>query len=229
MKKLCLTSKTRKSNCFWRDIIFIGAIVLIFAYPSLTANAQTRIEPIPTENTFTSEDGFPGKVQIFWVALDGTIWFASRTGITRYDGTTWETYNDLWNADPHAIWGDEIGNVYVLYLYEERYDARGDFYEMPSIIFHFSNETNQWNQIPFDELDEFLWEFYEPPVVWVDHFNSIWLGTLDGQLFFYNGISLEELKFQVVPSPEVILARFSSNIWSNSLRFWLNSSAAFSS
>lgn len=91
------------------------------------AHAAAPAEPTGSErwHTFTSENGLAGNiVQAIWEDPSGAIWFGTENGVSRYDGTTWQTYrmadglidNNVWaiSGDDETVWFATSSGVSVL-------------------------------------------------------------------------------------------------------------------
>lgn len=131
------------------------SLFLISVFSILNINAQTW-EFFTPENT-----GLPSD-HVFSVATDstGTMWFGTRAGLSRFDGTTWTNFNKLNSGLPsdmiYSIAFDKSGNMWLCTMGGVvKYDGT-DW-----IVYNKSNFG-----LPCDTIS----------IVAIDHLNNKWFG-----------------------------------------------------
>ena len=120
----------------------------------------------------------PDYPRSFDIAVRGDdTWLSSHDGLSKYDGSTWITYNS------------ENSPIPSNYVYQFDFDSKGNIWFM-----NFSN-----NLFKFDGLDFKVIPYFESGLIWgqnsnlrIDHLDNIWIGSYDVGISIYNenGISL---------------------------------------
>jgi len=114
--------------------------------------------------------GEPEYPRTYDIAVRGTdIWLGSLEGLTKYDGTTWTTYN----SENSPIPSD--------YVFQFDFDSKGNIW--------FLNGIN--NLVKFDGINFEVISYFESGMNWgdnsklrIDHLDNIWFGG------YYVGISI---------------------------------------
>ena len=137
--------------------------------------------------------GNPEYPRTFDIAVRGNdIWTSNQDGLTKYDGTTWTTYN----SENSPIPSD--------YVYQFDFDTKGNIW--------FMNGIN--NLVKFDGINFEVISYFESGMNWgdnvklrIDHLDNIWIGGLSVGISIYNenGIFLNLDKSEIFASKQEII------------------------
>lgn len=116
--------------------------------------------------------GEPEYPRTFDIAVRGNdIWLGSQDGLTKYDGTTWTTYNS------------ENAPIPSDYVFQFDFDSKGNIW--------FLNGIN--NLVKFDGINFEVISYFESGMNWgdngklrIDHLDNIWFGGFDVGISIYN-------------------------------------------